>query len=127
MSHARYVILSFIVGAFLVGWTLQVALYAGFAQFDVPDNRVLGLLNYSTIGGVIGAVATFGLLIRNPKVVSYSDEVVSELGKVTWPTREETIRATTTVIYTTLFVSALLGAYDFVWKNIADVFLFQEV
>jgi preprotein translocase SecE subunit len=45
---------------------------------------------------------------------------------VTWPSREETVRASTTVVLTTLFMASLLAVYDFTWKNLADLFLFTE-
>jgi preprotein translocase subunit SecE len=55
----------------------------------------------------------------------FTDEVVGELARVTWPTRDETVRASVTVIFTTIFSASLLAAYDFLWKNIADYFLFS--
>ena len=126
MTYGRFVILAFVVGAILIGWTLQVAISSTFSQFSITDNRVLGLVTYSTLLGLAGGALTFFALLRNATAVQFADEVIGELDKVTWPTREETIKATTTVVYTTLFVASLLGAYDFLWKNVADVFLFTE-
>ena len=81
-------------------------------------------MNLSTAISVVAGVITIVALIRNPTAVSFTDEVVDELGKVTWPTRDETVRASTTVVVTTLFTAAVLGAYDYVWKQVADLFLF---
>ncbi|NCG17818.1 MAG: preprotein translocase subunit SecE, partial [Rhodobacterales bacterium] len=61
-----------------------------------------------------------------PKIVQFTDEVIGELVTVTWPTRDETVRASTTVVLTTLFVAAVLAFYDLIWKSIADMILFTE-
>jgi preprotein translocase subunit SecE len=39
-------------------------------------------------------------------------EVVSELKKVTWPTRDETVKLTAVVIALSIFVGAFIGALD---------------
>ena len=65
-------------------------------------------------------------MMRSRKTIAFTDEVVGELYKVTWPTKDETIRASTTVIMTTLFIAAVLAAYDLVWKNLADLVLFTD-
>jgi preprotein translocase subunit SecE len=46
------------------------------------------------------------------KVRSYLDEVKAELGKVTWPTRKETIATTWVVIVIVLIISVYLCACD---------------
>lgn len=126
MSNQRYVLLSFVVGAVLVGLTVQAAANSAFLQFAWPDRRLLGVLNTTSAIALLSGLVTFVALLRNHKAVSFTDEVVGELRRVTWPTREETVRAATTVVLTTLFVAGLLGAYDFVWKNLADLVLFNE-
>ena len=80
----------------------------------------------SSLAGLLTGVVTFAVLIRNPKSINFTDEVMGELYKVTWPTKDETVRASTTVIMTTLFIAAVLAAYDLLWKNLADLVLFTE-
>lgn len=46
-----------------------------------------------------------------------------ELKKVTWPTREETIRYTTSVIVISLSLAALLGGADFIFKTLLTKFV----
>ena len=124
MRHQRFVVLSFIATAVLVGVSAQAALVSGFGQFAVPDTRVLGLVNLSTVLAVGLSALTVMVLIRNEQAVQFTDEVVEELSKVTWPTRDETVRASTTVVVTTLFTAAVLGGYDYLWKQVADLVLF---
>lgn len=126
MTHYRYVMLAFVAGALLVGLSVQAAAVSSFAQYSVPDTPILGLVNLTTLLAGIATVLSFGYLIRNKKIMAYTDEVMHELSRVTWPTKDETTRATTIVVFTTLFVAALLGAYDYIWKNVADIFLFTE-
>lgn len=126
MVQQRYVVLSFVIAAILTGMAVQSALVSGFSQFNVSDDRLFGLVSTSSLIALVSGAGAFVAMIRNPEWVKFTDEVIIELAKVTWPTRDETVRATTTVIFTTIFVAALLGFYDLIWKNVADVFLFTE-
>ena len=47
------------------------------------------------------------------KSIKFFREVIEELGKVTWPTRQEAIRMTVTVIIVSVAISALIGSLDF--------------
>lgn len=94
---------------------------------NITDNRLLAdTVNTSSLLGVGAAVVFFAAVVRNHQAVKFSGEVIGELAKVHWPSRDEALRATTTVVFATLFMAALIGVYDFVWKNVADVFLFTE-
>ena len=46
-----------------------------------------------------------------------------ELKKVTWPTREETIRYTATVVIISAVVALYLGGLDFVFQYILNKFV----
>lgn len=126
MLQQRYIILTFIVGAVMTGLALQAAAVDAFEVFALADNRLAGLVATTTVVGLLGGAGTFFALLRNRQAVKFTGEVISELAKTTWPSRDETVQATTTVIFTTLFVAALLGVYDLIWKNLADVFLFTS-
>ena len=125
MRHQRFVLLSFVAAAVVVGMLMQSALVSGFAQFAVPDRRIFTLINMSSGIALLSGVATFIGLIRYRTGVEFVDDVVHELSQVTWPTREETMQASTTVVYTTIFVATLLALYDYVWKKAADFFLYS--
>jgi preprotein translocase subunit SecE len=125
MRHLTWVILAFVVAAFLVIIVMGSAVGSAFTRFGYPDYRLLGLMSTSSFISVLAGITTFVALIRNQKVMVFTDEVVGELARVTWPTRDETVRASVTVIFTTIFSASLLAAYDFLWKNIADYFLFS--
>ena len=50
--------------------------------------------------------------IPNIAPVKFFGEVVSELKKVTWPTREETMKLTAVVIALSLIVGVFIGGLD---------------
>lgn len=56
-------------------------------------------------------------------VVTFLKESRIELRKVTWPTREETIRYTAAVIVISLAIAALLGGADFIFKTLLTKFV----
>jgi len=126
VSKQRYVLLAFVVGAILTGLTIQAAVVSGFAQFSYPDDKLLGVVHTSTALAVLGGAGTFIGLIRSRVAVTYATEVVGELLRVTWPSREESLRAATTVVGTSLFIAFMIAIFDFGFKNLADVVLFTE-
>lgn len=126
MSKQRYVLLVFVIGAILVGVTVQAATVSAFAQFAYPDNRWLGLVHTSTAMAVGGGAVVFAGLLRSRTALTYTTEVVGELLRVTWPSREESVRAATTVVVTSLIVALMIAVFDFAWKNLADLVLFNN-
>jgi preprotein translocase SecE subunit len=124
VSAQRATLLVVTVLAFLGGWAVMAAVSSAFAQFAVPDDRLLGLLPTSTALGIGAAIALFLGIIRSLTLMTYISEVVGETRRITWPTREEAVRAATTVIGTAVFAACLIAVYDLVWKNLADLVLF---
>ena len=51
------------------------------------------------------------------KVLRFFTEVWEELGKVTWPTRQEAIRMTVTVIIVSAIIAIFIGGLDVVLTN----------
>ena len=66
------------------------------------------------IGYGIAAAAAAGVLFHKP-TFQLALEVVDELSKVTYPTKEETGNATIVVIVAVLISAAFLGVFDAVW------------
>jgi preprotein translocase SecE subunit len=125
MRHLHWVILTDVLLAMLVIGVSNAALYSGFTRFGVADAYILGTpLALSGLLSVFAGIATFIFLIRFKPALSFFDEVIGELFRVHWPSREETLRASVTVVVTTIATAALLAAYDFIWKNVADYFLY---
>jgi preprotein translocase subunit SecE len=57
------------------------------------------------------------------KTKSFLEEVKTELGKVTWPTRKETIATTWVVVVIIFLISLYLGACDVVLAKLMKYIL----
>ena len=64
---------------------------------------------------------------KMPKVVpvQFVREVVTELKRVTWPTRDETVKLTAVVIAISLIVAVFIGGLDAILVKITTL-LFQR-
>jgi preprotein translocase subunit SecE len=63
--------------------------------------------------------------IPNVPVVQFFKEVVSELKKVTWPTRDETIKLTVVVIAISVVTALFIGGLDAFFIKITTL-VFQK-
>ena len=57
------------------------------------------------------------------KTKLFFDEVKTELGKVTWPTRKETVATTWVVVVIIILISLYLGACDVVLAKLMKYIL----
>jgi len=57
------------------------------------------------------------------KIITFLESVKIELGKVTWPTRKETIATTGVVVMITFLISLYLGACDVILSKLMRVIL----
>jgi len=57
------------------------------------------------------------------KAISFLKEVRIELKRVTWPTRQETIKHTLFIIIFSLVVAAFLGGLDFLFSYLLNRFI----
>jgi len=57
------------------------------------------------------------------KVIQYFKEIRVELGKVTWPSKNELIGSTIVVVVVSLILSVFTGIVDFVLSKIAGMIL----
>jgi len=57
------------------------------------------------------------------KITAFMESVKIELGKVTWPTRQETIATTGVVVMIVFLISIYLGACDIVLSKLMRVIL----
>jgi len=59
--------------------------------------------------------------IPNVAPAKFFSEVATELRKVTWPTRQETIRLTAAVIIISVAVGLFVGGLDILFVNITTM------
>jgi preprotein translocase subunit SecE len=78
-----------------------------------PAPRAAG----QTAGGSARGAARGGGAFWRPRIVT---DVISELRKVVWPTREEVVYLTIVVVVVTLILGAVLGAIDIAFGWLID-------
>ena len=114
------VVLGVLAGVLVRSIALAIGTYAAF-----EDPLIAGVIPVSGLFGSVVGIITFAVLIRIPKVTDFFDSIVSEMYRITWPTREETLNNTTIVVGTTIFFATLLSVYDLTWARITGFFLFS--
>jgi len=126
MNNQKYILLSFLAGAALLGLAVRGLLVPTLAAFEVSDPAVAGGILASDVVGIGVAAGAFIGLNRNPASRSFTDEAITELRKVTWPSREETVRSTIVVVVFSVVLAGALGFYDYVWAGLTRRFIFSE-
>lgn len=118
----RYVVFAYLALGFLLFMTLDRVLGALFYAVEIPNPGVIGsrFTLVSLIGLVVAVGAAF-VTYRNPRANEFSHEVVTELRKVTWPSRKETQSSTVVVIITTIIIALILGLFDFIWAELTGI------
>jgi len=58
---------------------------------------------------------------RNEEIFTLASECITELSKVSWPTRRETMAATLVVIVTVIIASGFLGMFDALWAYLTKL------
>ncbi len=104
----------------------QVTCLAIWLVVAVAAWRCHALFLHPQLGGWVGYLVAVGLgaigiwfgyrLVNWPRFADFLISVEAELNKVSWPTQKELVRASIVVIFTILFLSAILFVYDLVWQ-----------
>lgn len=118
----RWVQFAFITFAFVTfylsdrmiafGWDQIAARVSAVPQ---PDPTMI-----SGIAAVIGILGAF-MAYRHPRVNELAHEVVGELSRVTWPTKDETYHSTIVVIVTSVIAAIYTGVFDALWSAFTDL------
>ena len=121
LGLARWVQYVFVVTGLFFLWFLDKLVTLVWSNFaEPPATAITGIAAVIGLGGAIA-------LYRNERIHTLVTEVVTELAKVTWPTREETYVSTIVVIVTSLIAAAVVGAFDFVWSFVTDLLYKHKV
>jgi len=60
---------------------------------------------------------------KSNRIVQYIKESKSEMKKVTWPTKKETVKHTMIVIGVSLGVAVFLGALDYIFSKVISAII----
>ena len=111
----KWVHILFASAGILLAWLLTKVGDWVWSYFAKPNDLYVGLAAV-----VVAGVATW-VAWKNEEVFTLANEVTSELRKVTWPDRKETVSSTIVVIATTIISSLLLGFFDAVWASLTKM------
>jgi preprotein translocase subunit SecE len=108
----QFAFIALAVGLVYVTDKLVTFIWEFFAE---PDPTIV------TITAVAVSLAVSYVLYQNMRVRDFASEVVSEMSKVTWPTRDETWYSTLVVIGASFVAALYTGALDALWSALTDM------
>ncbi len=117
MGERKYVQLMFIVGGMILAYVLVMSTDWVWGYFQKPPQ-----LYVNGVGIGMAMIATF-MVWRHRSTQQSASETVSELRKVTWPTRKETSQATVVVIITVIIAAIFLQIFDAIWSRVTGYIL----
>ena len=108
--------LIYLVGAVALFYLLQWSIDWIWGYFATAPSE-------TTISLTAAAAATIASIVmyRNDRLYHLTNEVATELKKVTWPTAKEVRAATIVVIVMAIVSAVILGLFDFVWSNLTEL------
>ena len=122
LGLAKYVHAMFLAGALAFGWLLANIISSIWTSLNLeftfvpPPSEFVAVLT----GGAI-SVGVIYYLWRHPQVNRLAIEIVTELSKVSWPTRKELSASTIVVIVLSIIASIIMGLFDFFWAWVTDL------
>ena len=125
VHYQRFIYLTFLVCAVILGLTFRSATIAGLAVAGAPDTMLAGTFPISSLVGIGIGIISFLVALRNREAVVFTDEVWVELFKVKWPDREETQNSTLIVVVSTMVLAGSLAIFDWGWGAITERFLYS--
>ena len=128
-ARQHYVILSVLALGALFGFVLAHGLGWVWSESGLSEPLLFGRpeLPLSQILAYGLAVLATGFVFRHAPSYQLATEIVDELAKVSWPSKEETGHATWVVICTVLVCSLYLGLFDAFWLWLTNMVLGTQI
>lgn len=114
----RWVIFTFLLGAFVVFWFAKNLIVVVWNNFDEPRTEIATAA--AAVLALVGAVAAY----KRPNVHAFANDVATEYTKVTWPSRDEAWSHTVVVIVVSLVATVILAGFDLAWSSLTN-FLYR--
>jgi preprotein translocase subunit SecE len=122
MGGQRFVYAAYFAGGIAIAFLLSKATSYAWARLALwkpvigePHDEIV-----MPIAALVGAGVAF-FYYRDEKTRILAEEVASELGKVTWPSRDEVQNSTVVVIITTLIATAFFFLMDRFWGFVTNL------
>ncbi len=122
MDNRKIIVSSYIVTSMLT-WFLSRSFVVWLSTVNYAIRRLPGLKIFLEVVPAIAACAAFVVLLRHPNVNLVMDEVVAELKKVTWPSRDDVLKSTWVVLVCIVIISLILAGFDVMWGKVIGYLL----
>jgi preprotein translocase subunit SecE len=109
--NSKILTVSFASFGALCGVTLSILLRSFSGAFALVARALESDLVRHGLPVLVGFVV-FAVLQFNPKVMVWGEEVVTEVRKVVWPSRKDTLAMTIAVCIMVLISSVIIGVFD---------------
>lgn len=113
-NQQKWVNLSFVAASLLTAYVLFVLAMKFSVVFDF-EGRIRSLDKILLAAAFVFGIGLFIALIKNQTANGFMNEVVAEVSKVTWPTNNETFKATIAVLIAVTIAGIVLWTVDSVW------------
>lgn len=111
-TNSKILTLSFATLALIIGFTLSLLLKAFAGAFGIVARATDSDLVRHGLP-VLTGLALFAYLQFSPKVLTWADEVVTEVRKVVFPSRKDTTGMTMVVILFVIISTIIVTFFDF--------------
>lgn len=119
-SNMRWIVLAYGILAIIATVLVNRITDAILAVANMGD-PMIGFIPLTSLAGLLGGAITFVILFKHPRLTPFSQDVVKEIKKVTWPAIPETRAATLVVIVLVLIMSLILGLFDLIFANLTNL------
>lgn len=120
--NSKILTVSFAATGALIGFTLSLLITAFSGVFSWMA-RLSGQDWFRHGVPVAVGFVVFLALQLNPRVLTWGDEVVSEIRKVVWPSRKDTTAMTVVVCMMVLISSLVVTSFDFVSGYVINILM----
>lgn len=122
MDTRKIILASYLLTSMIAWFLTRSALtYLSLSIYQIRRLPAIGTIR--EVVPVIVALAVFGILFKHPRSTTVLEEVISELRKVTWPSREDVVKSTTVVIICIMIASFILAGFDLMWGELITFLL----
>ncbi len=112
-TNSKILTVSFALAAMLVGLTTSLLIQAFAGAFGVVARAADSDVIRHGLPVALG-LAVFLVLQFNPRILTWGEEVVTEIRKVVWPSRKDVTAMTIAVVIMVLISSVIISTFDLV-------------
>jgi preprotein translocase subunit SecE len=121
-NQQKWVNLTFVAASLLLAYIVFAMATKFSVVFDI-EGRIRNLDKLLMVASAVVGIGMFLGLNKSNLANTFMNETVSELAKVTWPTQDETLKATIAVLIAVTICGVLLWLMDNAWIYLIGVVL----